>query len=117
MVTPDQLDPQGYWGDPSGNIRRKSGEQDIIATVTDECNKTEWYSLSHIHPNTEPSLQMLLAASMMVQRLRQTASKLIGCCVICEAAGTNINTILDEFATDSKGSTVTQSKIKVGDTL
>jgi hypothetical protein len=45
LVAIDHLDPKGYWGDPSGNIRRRSGEQEIIAAVTKECSKTEWNEL------------------------------------------------------------------------
>lgn len=30
-----------YWLDPSGNIRRMEGEQEIIATVTDNCSEHE----------------------------------------------------------------------------
>lgn len=30
-----------YWNDPSGNIRRMEGEQDVIATVTDDCSNEE----------------------------------------------------------------------------
>ena len=42
MIEKDYLDPKGYWGDPSGNIRRMSGEQEIIATVgEDECSEAE----------------------------------------------------------------------------
>lgn len=40
-----ELDPKGYWGDPQGNIRRMSGEQEIVATVTPECNEAEWKAL------------------------------------------------------------------------
>jgi hypothetical protein len=35
----DYLDPKGYWGDPAGNVRRMSGEQAIIATVTGSAQK------------------------------------------------------------------------------
>jgi len=30
MTAKNYLDPKGYWGDPSGNIHRMSGEQEII---------------------------------------------------------------------------------------
>jgi hypothetical protein len=45
-----------YWGDPSGNIRRMSGEQEIIATVTGECTEEEFKALCSIgllSPNRE----------------------------------------------------------------
>jgi hypothetical protein len=42
------LDPKGYWVDPSGNLRRMSGEQEIIATVTDKCSDAEWVALCAI---------------------------------------------------------------------
>jgi hypothetical protein len=34
-----------FWGDPSGNIRRISGEQEIVAKVTAECTREEWRAL------------------------------------------------------------------------
>lgn len=37
-----------YWGDPSGNIRRMSGEQEIIAIVTESCSNEEWSALCKI---------------------------------------------------------------------
>jgi hypothetical protein len=37
-----------YWGDPSGNIRRMSGEQEIIATITGECTEEEFRALCSI---------------------------------------------------------------------
>jgi hypothetical protein len=37
-----------YWGDPSGNIRRMAGEQEIIATITNECTEAEWRALCAI---------------------------------------------------------------------
>jgi hypothetical protein len=37
-----------YWGDPSGNIRRMSGEQEIIATISPECTEEEWKTLCSI---------------------------------------------------------------------
>jgi hypothetical protein len=42
-----KLEPE-YWGDPSGNIRRMSGEQEIIATVTKECTEEEFKALCSI---------------------------------------------------------------------
>ncbi len=39
---------QEYWGDPSGNIRRMSGDQEIIATATSTCNSEEWNALCSI---------------------------------------------------------------------
>jgi len=41
-----KLEPE-YWGDPSGNIRRISGEQEIIATITPDCTE-EWKALCSI---------------------------------------------------------------------
>lgn len=35
----------GYWADPGRNIRRKSGEQDVILSATRVCSKTEWLML------------------------------------------------------------------------
>jgi hypothetical protein len=37
-----------YRGDPSGNIRRMNGEQEIIATVTGQCTEEEWKALCSI---------------------------------------------------------------------
>ena len=34
-----------YWGDPSGNLRRMSGEQEVIATVSPICTEQEWKAL------------------------------------------------------------------------
>jgi hypothetical protein len=34
--------------DPSGNIRRMSGEQEIIATITEERTEEEWKALCAI---------------------------------------------------------------------
>jgi hypothetical protein len=49
MTAKDYLDPKGYWGDPAGNIRRMSGEQEIIATVAEgECSEAEWKALCSI---------------------------------------------------------------------
>jgi hypothetical protein len=42
--------PKGYWGDPSGNVHRMSGEQEIIATVTPECSGAEFKALARIAP-------------------------------------------------------------------
>jgi len=53
------LDPKGYWGDPSGNIRRMSGEQEIIATVTGECSEAEWRALYSIgEPKSQPAARL-----------------------------------------------------------
>jgi hypothetical protein len=49
------LDPNGYWGDPSGNIRRMSGEQEIIATITPECSEAEWKPSALRHMRTTGS--------------------------------------------------------------
>ena len=48
MTDKDYLDPKGYWGDPEGNIRRMSGEQEIIATVTGDCSEAEWKALCNL---------------------------------------------------------------------
>jgi hypothetical protein len=48
MAAKNYLDPKGYWGDPSGNIRRMSGEQEIVATVTGECSEAEWKALCNL---------------------------------------------------------------------
>jgi hypothetical protein len=43
MTAKDYIDPKGYWCDPSGNIRRMSGEQEILATVASGvCSEAEW---------------------------------------------------------------------------
>lgn len=42
-----KLEPE-YWGDPSGNIRRMTGEQEIIATITEECTEKEFRALCAI---------------------------------------------------------------------
>jgi hypothetical protein len=34
-----------YWADPARNIRRKSGEQDVILAATGACSKAEWMML------------------------------------------------------------------------
>jgi hypothetical protein len=44
MAAKDYIDPEGYWLDPDGNIRRlgdEDGEQEIIATVTRICSDAE----------------------------------------------------------------------------
>jgi hypothetical protein len=46
-VKPGKLEAE-YWGDPSGNIRRMSGEQEIIATITGECTEEEFRALCSI---------------------------------------------------------------------
>jgi hypothetical protein len=55
MTVKDYLDPKGYWGDPSGNIRRMSGEQEIIATVVSGvCS--EWRALCNVaEPKSRPA--------------------------------------------------------------
>jgi hypothetical protein len=56
MTAKDYLDPKGYWGDPSGNVRRMSGEQEIVATVTGECSEAEWKALCSIaEPKSQPA--------------------------------------------------------------
>lgn len=35
------------WGDPHGDVRRMSGDQEIIAIVTDACTEEEWLQLCH----------------------------------------------------------------------
>jgi hypothetical protein len=48
MAAIDYIDPNGYWCDPSGNIRRmgdEDGEQEIIFTATEVCSKAEWNAL------------------------------------------------------------------------
>lgn len=37
-----------YWGDPTGNIRRMSGEQEVVATVTPTYGLEEWNALCSI---------------------------------------------------------------------
>jgi len=34
-----------YWADPERNIRRKSGQQEVILTATSACSKAEWMML------------------------------------------------------------------------
>jgi hypothetical protein len=46
MAGIDYIDPNGYWLDPEGNVRRmgtteEDGEQAIIATLTDVCSDAE----------------------------------------------------------------------------
>jgi hypothetical protein len=43
-----------YWGDPNGNIRRMSGEQEIIATITGKCTEEEWKALGSIGGRSAP---------------------------------------------------------------
>jgi hypothetical protein len=38
----DYLDQEGYWLDPARNLRRMSGEQEIVVRATDECTKAGW---------------------------------------------------------------------------
>jgi hypothetical protein len=38
----DFIDPKGYWSDSERNIRRTSGEQEIVLKATDACTKAEW---------------------------------------------------------------------------
>jgi uncharacterized protein YecE (DUF72 family) len=55
MTAKDYLDPKGYWVDPSGNIPRMSGEQEIMATVVSgACSEAEWKALCGI---AEPKSQ------------------------------------------------------------
>jgi hypothetical protein len=42
MAAEDYIDPKGYWADPERNIRRLSGEQEIILTAAKECSAEEW---------------------------------------------------------------------------
>jgi hypothetical protein len=46
-VNSRKLEPE-YWGDPNGNIRRMSGEQEIIATVAQACAEEKWKALCAI---------------------------------------------------------------------
>jgi hypothetical protein len=46
VAAKDYIDPEGYWLDPSGNIRRmgsteEDGEQAIIASLTEVCSDAE----------------------------------------------------------------------------
>ena len=36
------LDPKGYWIDPTRNVRRMSGEQEIIVSAGENCSDLEW---------------------------------------------------------------------------
>jgi hypothetical protein len=48
MAGIDFIDPEGYWLDPDGNVRRmgdEDGEQEIIATATKICSEAEWKAL------------------------------------------------------------------------
>jgi hypothetical protein len=38
----DFIDEQGYWIDSDRNVRRLSGEQEIILMATRHCTKAEW---------------------------------------------------------------------------
>ena len=38
----DFIDPKGYWADPERNIRRSSGEQEVVLIATRTCTKGEW---------------------------------------------------------------------------
>ena len=42
MPANDYIDPKRYWADPERNIRRLSGEQEIILTAAEEYSKDEW---------------------------------------------------------------------------
>ena len=56
MTAKNYLDPKGYWGDPSGNIRRMSGKQEIIATVVSGvCSEAEWRAFCNLaEPKSQP---------------------------------------------------------------
>ena len=41
----DFIDPKGYQADSKRNIRRTSGEQEIVLKATDACTKGEWMFL------------------------------------------------------------------------
>ena len=41
----DFIDPKGYWSDSERNIRRTSGEQEIVLKATDACTTAEWMFL------------------------------------------------------------------------
>jgi hypothetical protein len=45
MSANDYIDPKGYWADPSRNIRRLGGEQELILTAAEECSQEEWLVL------------------------------------------------------------------------
>ena len=36
------IDPEGYWIDPVRNVRRKSGEQEVILSAAENCSGVEW---------------------------------------------------------------------------
>ena len=38
----DFIDPKGYWADPERNIRRTSGEQEVVLAATRTCTRGEW---------------------------------------------------------------------------
>lgn len=41
----EYIDPEGYWIDPSRNIRRlgnKDGEQIVVLRATENCSDAEW---------------------------------------------------------------------------
>jgi hypothetical protein len=42
-----------YWGDPGGAIHRTSGDQTVIAVVTDACTNEEFLALASITTNVE----------------------------------------------------------------
>jgi hypothetical protein len=45
MSRDDDLIDIDYWADPERNIRRKSGQQEIILSATPACSKAEWLML------------------------------------------------------------------------
>jgi hypothetical protein len=42
MADENHIDPKGYWIDPDRNIRRMSGEQEVILSATEKCSAKEW---------------------------------------------------------------------------
>ena len=36
------IDPKGYWIDPERNVRRMSGEQEVVLKAVEECSDLEW---------------------------------------------------------------------------
>jgi hypothetical protein len=36
------IDPEGYWIDPERNVRRMSGEQEVILSAAENCSGLEW---------------------------------------------------------------------------
>ena len=36
------VDPKGYWIDPARNVRRMSGEQEVILSAAENCSGVEW---------------------------------------------------------------------------